>query len=434
MLKNNNIKILLNFENISILFRDAERKGFFHLLTANFIIGFLGYGSQLLVSKFLTPIELGQIKTMQSFIGVATILAGFGFNTAVLKLCSEQRPTDERAYIFRQSFYYSSISLTIVLLTFFLLAKSGYLSPDATINKCLQLYILTIPAAIVTSLIMVYLQALKKIRLMAKVQIIIRLIGFLILVSVTYFYGLIGFIISTILISYVALIPLLKLVKNDFGSKIENIYPLSQSFFYAKWSVAANAIFAIGQYMDIFMLNYLTKDREGLGYYGIATILIVGLSYITTSVQSIATPFFSEKSNDKSEFLRVLQKYTKLLILLSLGISIIAFAIIPTFIENFYGNNYESVGTYFRILLLQYFFWSCSALPGVAILGMGKMKYNFLSVSITLPIALVLSFFFIKFYGITGAAIAQALAYFTRMIIVFFMIQHLTKRQLVTIR
>lgn len=89
MLKRNKFLIEFNVSRILQLLRDILNKGFFHLLSANFIIGFLGFGSQLLVAKFLTPVELGQIRTMQSFIGVATILAGFGFNTAVLKLCSE---------------------------------------------------------------------------------------------------------------------------------------------------------------------------------------------------------------------------------------------------------------------------------------------------------------------------------------------------------
>jgi len=82
------------------LFKDVEKKGFFHLVSANLIIGFLGFGSQLLVAKYLTPVELGQIKTIQAFINVATIIASFGFGISVLKLCSEKKSLEEKAYIF----------------------------------------------------------------------------------------------------------------------------------------------------------------------------------------------------------------------------------------------------------------------------------------------------------------------------------------------
>lgn len=427
MLKQKNPATSSNLKKIFILLNNVKSKGFFHLLSANFVIGFLGFGSQLLVAKFLTPIELGQIKTMQSFMGVATIFAGFGFNTAVLKLCSEKRTLEERAFIFKQCFYYSIIPIMFVLLAFFLLAKSGCLSPDPAINKWLPLYMASIPAVTVSHLIMVYLQALKKIQLMAKAQVIIRIFGFVVLIALTYFYGLVGFIISSILIAYVALLPLFRLVKDDLKSNAKVADVLPQSFYYAKWSVSANAVSVIGQYMDIFMLNYLVKDREGFGYYGLATIFILGLAYIVSTVQSITAPYFSEKSNDKAEFLRVLQKYTKLMILLSLGVSILAFLIIPPFVEFFYGNNYEPVGIYFRILLLKYFFYSCFALLGIAIFGLGKMKYNFLSGFIIVPISLILSYFLITSYGIVGAAVAQAIAYFITLVIVILMTKYVVK-------
>jgi len=61
------------------------------------------------------------------------------------------------------------------------------------------------------------------------------------------------------------------------------------------------------------------------------------------------------------------------MVLLALGVSIIAFLIVPPFIKIAYGNNYVPAGSYFRILVLKYFFWSCYALLGVAMLGLGKM-------------------------------------------------------------
>lgn len=416
-----------NRRKIATLLKGVYAKGFFHLLSANFIIGFLGFGSQLLVAKFLTPVELGQIKTMQSFLGLATIIAGFGFNTSVLKLCSEKRPFEERAVIFRKCLYYSIIPITVVLLGFLVLAKASLLSPDAAINKWLPVFMLCMPAATIAALIMAYLQALKKIQLMATTQVIIRIFGFVVLIALTYFYGLVGFIISSILIGYVALLPLYRLVKDDLKSNAKVAGVLPQSFYYAKWSVAANSISTIGMYSDIFMLNYFIQDRVGFGYYGLATIFIMGLGFITSTVQSISTPYFSEKMDDKTEFIRVLKKYTKLLILISLGASVLAFIIVPPFIEFFYGKNFKPAGVYFRILLLKYFFLSCYALPGAAIFGLGKMNYNFLSTLVAVSISLSLSLFFITFYGIIGAAVAQAVAYFVTLIIVWLMINHVIK-------
>ena len=60
-------------------------KGFFHLLTSNYIINIVMFGSQMIVAWILTPEDLGRIKIMQSYIGIATIFSGLGFNTSTLK-------------------------------------------------------------------------------------------------------------------------------------------------------------------------------------------------------------------------------------------------------------------------------------------------------------------------------------------------------------
>ena len=414
----------IKLNRISQLFEDIFNKGFFHLLSANFIMGFLAFGAQLLVAKFLTPVELGQIKVMQSFIWLATILAGFGFNTAILKLCSEKKSREERSIIFTQNIYYTVIPIIFVLVILFLLAKLGLLSPDKAINNWLPVYMLVIPAMTYTALVMAYLQALKKIQIMAKMQMIIRLFSVIVLVFATYVYGLVGFIFSSIFILYISSGVLFSLVKSDFKIKRKLRAGFSKSFFYAKWSVAANIVTAIGQYMDILILNYFIEDRLNFGYYSLSVIFILGMNYITATVQAIATPYFSEKSNNKQEFLRVLKKYEKLMILLAFSVTMVAFLIVPLFINVLYGSAYKPAGIYFRILLFKYFFWSCYALPGVAMVGLGKMRYNFLSGFILVIISFILTYFFIIYYGIIGAAIAQALAYFISLIVVLLMTKY----------
>jgi Na+-driven multidrug efflux pump len=69
-------------------------------------------------------------------------------------------------------------------------------------------------------------------------------------------------------------------------------------------------------------------------------------------------------------------------------------------------------------------FDSFCALLGVAVLGLGMMKYNFYSSLISVPISIALSYVFIHKYGVMGAAIAQALSYFITFIIVYFMAWH----------
>jgi O-antigen/teichoic acid export membrane protein len=274
---------------------------------------------------------------------------------------------------------------------------------------------------------MLYFQALKQIQLMSKAQTYIRLFIFGFFVFITYFYGLIGFILSSVVAVNLALVPLIIILKRNLSGSIEVTHIFSRSFFLAKYSVAANAFIALAQNIDIIMLNYLINDRTSLGYYGLASLFIFGLTQVTSTVQTISTPYFSEKSDDKREFLRVLKKYQKLLMMLSIFITMVAIIVIPSFIRYFYGDDYNSTARYFKILIFRYLFDSFFALLGVAIVGLGMMKYNFYSSLIYLPISIALSYVFIQKYGVIGAAIAQALTYFIILIIVYFMTRHVVR-------
>lgn len=410
------------------LFQTLKDKGFFHLLSANVIIGLLGFGSQLLVVKFLSPTEIGQIKVLQSLVGVATVLAGFGFNTSVLKLCSEQRSEAEKITLFRRNLTYAIIPTIVVIVAMSIAAQAGLLSPDVQVNQWILVYMFMIPAGVFTSIIMTYLQARKRIKIMAKTQTIIRLFGVAALIGITYYLGFSGYMIAVLLTAYLALLALVLLVRKDLVVNQIQMNSFKESFFYARWSTAGNTVSTIGFYLDVLLLNYMIDDREGFGYYSVATIFLFGLNYITTTVQSIAAPYFSEKANDRTEFMRVLKKYQKLLVLLSFGVMVIAAMVVPWFITAVYGEEYASSGIYFRWLTLKYFFWSCGALLGVAILGLGKIKYNFISILISVSISIVMSYFFILKMGIMGAAVSQAIVYFLFAIIMMLMIRHVIKK------
>ncbi len=402
--------------------RNASAKGFFHLLTANLAIGLLAFGSQLLVIKFLSPSEMADIKTMQSFIGIAAVIAGFGLNTAVLKMCSEQRSDTERSEILRQSLRYAILPIVLVLAAMAFAAKLGLFSPAPLVNRWMFIFMFSVPATALGSILMVYLQARKRIKLMAIVQTTIRIGGLAVIVVSAWLYGFGGFVISSTIVAFAALLPLIKIVRGDLTglkSRIERKHP--EIWYYARWSLAGNLVATIISFLDILMLNYFIDDRVGLGYYSIATIFVLGLNQVTTTVQAIATPYFSEYSSDKSKFMQVLGKYQKLLIVLALILTVVAILIVPRLIVMLYGESYAPSGEYFQILAIKYFFWSCYALLGVAILGIGKMKFSFYSVLVSLVISTAISYTLILQYGLQGAAFAQVFSYLIIMIIVVLM-------------
>lgn len=405
----------------------VKNKGFFHLLSANFMIKFLGFGSQLVVAKFLSSVDLGRIKAMQSIIAIAVIFAGLGLNTAVLKLCSENRTLGEKSNILKVNIKLSLVGIVIALSIISLLAILGVLSPDEEINRMMLIFMLSIPSAVIASLLICYLQALKKIQVMAYAQIWVRTLSILALIIFTYYFQLIGFVVSTVVFGFVSLVPFYALTKTDWKDVQDTGDIRRESIFYGKWSVASNSLAALGLYADILLLNYYIEDRAVLGDYALATIFILALNQVTGTVQAIATPYFTEKSNNKEEFIRVLQKYQRLLIAIAGFIFILAVIIVPVFVHVVYPGRFEMTEVLFQILALRYFFWSCYALLGIALLGLGRMRANFFAASIYSPIAFGLSFLFIYYWGPIGAASAQAVSGFIAMVVVYINFLHVLK-------
>jgi len=415
------------FEKSGKLLLAVKNKGFFHLLSANFMIKFLGFGSQLVVAKFLSSVDLGRIKAMQSIIAIAVIFAGLGLNTAVLKLCSENRTLGEKSNILKVNIKLSLVGIVIALSIISLLAILGVLSPDEEINRMMLIFMLSIPSAVIASLLICYLQALKKIQVMAYAQIWVRTLSILALIIFTYYFQLIGFVVSTVVFGFVSLVPFYALTKTDWKDVQDTGDIRRESIFYGKWSVASNSLAALGLYADILLLNYYIEDRAVLGDYALATIFILALNQVTGTVQAIATPYFTEKSNNKEEFIRVLQKYQRLLIAIAGFIFILAVIIVPVFVHVVYPGRFEMTEVLFQILALRYFFWSCYALLGIALLGLGRMRANFFAASIYSPIAFGLSFLFIYYWGPIGAASAQAVSGFIAMVVVYINFLHVLK-------
>lgn len=399
--------------------RNIHKKGFFHLLTANYFIGFLGFASQLLVVKFLTPAEMGQIKTLQSYIAVFSLLAGFGFNTAVLKMCSERVDLSLKRKLLNQNILLTVLSSLMIFGFIILVSKFSVLSVDNEFNNWFVKFSLIIPAMVMSALFIAYLQALKEIQLMAKTQSLIRVFGVFVLVLSTYFWGLAGFLWGSVFIAYLGLIAIIFVVKEHLFFKLDFKF-CGRNFNYAAWSTAANFVGVVAMYFDILLLSHKKVDAELLGYYSISTVFILGLNFITQTVQSITTPYFSEKSSNEKEFMVALKKYQKLMILTSMVVAVCSFFIIPAFVNFFYGEKYILVGKFFRLLTLKYVFWSSYSLVGVAILSLGKMKVNFwLSVLGTL-IFFGLAIVLFNSHGIWGVAYAQAIAYFFNFVFITF--------------
>jgi O-antigen/teichoic acid export membrane protein len=383
-------------------------KGFFHLLSVNFLIQFLGFGTSLLVTKFLKPEQIGQIKILQSYTAIFWILAGFGFNSAILKFCSEERSDQEREGILLRSLLLSLTTIAVSFSLLVILALTGVITSSQHLANWLIIYALVIPFGVFTDNLITYLQSLKKIKQMARAQGIIKVQSFILIVLSTWVWGFPGFIFATIAAYILGLVPLLWQVGFGFIKSKLTALPLGY-YNIIIFSLLANTVGTIKQYGDIFILDHFAQNRVEIGFYSLATIFVLAATQIITTVQLITTPYFSEKAADKAWFRRKLI-YTQIQTTgLSFGVAIGVYFLAWILVTIFYGSAYHSTLSYLGVLLLKYICWSSSAILGVALFALGKVNLNFWASLIATVIGLYLSYLFLQWFGIIGVAWAQVI-------------------------
>jgi O-antigen/teichoic acid export membrane protein len=392
-----------------MIIRTIYEKGFFHLLTANFLQQFLGFGILVIAARFLDPVELGEIRIIQSYSVVFAVLASFGAGTALLKIASENRSLEERETLLGAALRRVAVTTAASLVLLVILASTGIITSSEHLALWLIIYALHIPFAAGTEIFLAYLQALKKIREIARTQMIIKLQAFVFIIFSTVIWGFRGFIFATIAAYIAGQIPLLITTGTGFLKRKTGPLPagfISLAFFGAMTNVTS----LIGKFGDIFILDHFAAQREEIGFYALASLFMFGAIQVTSTIQTISTPYFSERATDISWLRQTVRstqlKMAGLSIVAAVGLYVVAYLLV----EFYYGPAYRSMMQYIPILLLRYIVWSCFAVVGVALLGMGYMKYNLIVVSITTPVLLVLSYVFLQSMGIPGVAWAQVTA------------------------
>lgn len=394
--------------NIRLLLHQLSNKGFFHLLSANVLIQVFTFASQLFVAGILSPEDIGRIKIIQTYLAVFSILAAMGFNASTLKICSEGRPEAENRRYLNSALLFTLISSLVFYLMLLIANHFKLLTSDQTIQLLIPLGLFPLITNSLFMVLMAYFQAGKNIRLFSILTIINKLISIVGIILLTWYLGIRGYYIaynlSFIVMLVAALIVSGKLFntkRNNFGKEI-----IRHHWNYARSSVFANIAAEASAYLDILLISFLSKDMEEIGYYSFALTLTIALRIFPATVQQITLPYFSEKSRQKSEFLTLYKHYDRLLLLVIILSLIVFLLLIPGFLQLLFGDKYDASLPYLYILSIGWSIRSLNQLRSSAIFGMGKIKYNGYSSTITLIFNLISFPLMINWMGLTGAAYA----------------------------
>ena len=382
-------------------------KGYAPVFSMNILLQLLGFGSTVMVAKFLLPAELAMVKTAQAYTAVAVILAGVGLTAPVLRFCADSRFDEEAQQTMLRTALHAVAWVSLIVVAIILLVVSGVLGFEAQPGRVYALYALVLPALALTGLLYVYLQARQQFGALAKNQSLIKLVSVCLVVWATYVWGLYGLLVMTVVVTYVGLLPLLRLtdVRWRASTTVKNLPP----GFYrlAFYGMAGMFVSALGQSSDFILMDLIGTDRTDVGKYSLAAVFFLGAATLTGSIQAVITPRFTTLLSDPPQFMAYLRGWIPKIVVLSLAVACITVStgwILQTW---FFGEKYVGFVNYLAILMLKYIVWSSYAIVGSAMLGAGIIKSGTWIAVATMIASFALGYPLCKWWGATGAAVAQ---------------------------
>jgi len=407
-------------------FKRVLKGGFIHVLSANLLVTVFSFALQFFVANLLGPVSLGQIKVIQSFFGIATILVNFGFTTVMLKEIPLIRNNKNQKkllnYVFRQ------VLLNFIVVYSFIGVGNYFnlFSLDENLKLYLLVYSLGLLPLAFNSISGVYLQSLKQFQRNSKIQIISKLTSILVVVMLTWLLGLWGFIAGVL---FGLLLTSLFYLTSGVNPHCK--IPGNSNDFKNIWNTAFYSMltFLTGKgavFLDLIIASYLIDSQLSIGYYGFALTLIAGLNVVSGSVQQYFTPYISSKVENILEFKTDLRSKKKKFNLVLLLIAAFCFITVP-FVINFVFPKYILSTIFFNVLLISWVLKSAYALNNTGLVALGQVRLCFIQNIISSLFSVGMLIFLVESYGILGAAYARVLTSLLGLLLSSFFYNHTLK-------
>jgi O-antigen/teichoic acid export membrane protein len=377
----------------------------------------LFFGLTLFLTNNFDPSLVGEYDFSRSLLIFLGALSVFGMHQSVIYYSGHLASINNLWYI-KKVYYKMVLVVLLISITIYLgslLLKTNFIGRfiNISISITAEKTIIGLFFYGLTMLNIDVLRGIKKIYLSEIHRNIIRYVLFLIGILIIFFSENESLLVEVFLLNFAALslistlILLLIFSGKEFKRGIVDIGYKDIIKRSAPMAVSA-ASFLLMQSLDIMMLANFT-NYELVAYYGSAVKLTMIIALVLASVNSVITPQIAELFS--SEKMAVLKdriiKGTRLIFIITFPM-ILVLAIMPTFILGFFGENYISAKNALWILLAGQAINSICGSVGVYLNMTGKQRpFQRILVS-ALILNVVLNYFLIPEFGMSGAAIATS--------------------------
>lgn len=264
-------------------------------------------------------------------------------------------------------------------------------------------------------LLIAYLQANKQMKTISGLTVSNRFISIVGIIGITFFLGIKGYYIAYNVSSVLMILIALVRIKKKYDIRLSGISPGLLPYYFKRhrpYAIATTlgSLFSeLSAYLDVILINFFVTDMTDIGYYSFALTLTILYRLLPGTVQQVSLPYFSSSLYDKTSFIRIYQKYNKLLYITVLLTVIGSLLLIPVFVHFIFKAKYDPSITFFIPLSVGWSIRQLTQLQSAALFGLGKAHYMTYTNLIMLFVNLFIVGTALICWGLPGAAYASIL-------------------------
>lgn len=397
------MKNLRNF--IGDFFSNKGQHVFLSLLIAK-ICAFLG---SLFIIRIVPENEFGTISIVASVFAIFVPFSGFGSQQSLLRFGSMSDDVLEKeklsTYLFKQGFIYQ-----LLLSGLFIFVSLFFVNKYEDIFYIFLLFTIRLIGFYFLNHIQSQFRIFGNNRGFARITNIVNLSGVVLLLVLSYYFGLKGYLIAIAITPFIAF---LWFKKEDLNSVVENFNFSKKEIWNYGLHAAGTALLSDTLFSaDVLMLSFLMNETA-VANYKVAILIPANITFVALTFMQSDFPVLAKNYRNRNFLTSYITNYYKIFIPISLLIFLVGFTFKTEILYLFFSERYADNSWVFVILLagfsLNMLFRN---LYGNLLSAVGMMKMNTAISILTLVMLVLFSFVFVKKFGIEGMAFSLTLSMF----------------------
>lgn len=371
--------------------------------------------------------QFGLLKTLQSWVSVITILFSFGLSTSILILCADGRSIEQAGILLSQVIFWLSKAAILFLIIGIIVWKYYF---NTKYHIAIFIYFFTIYFNAVIQIYQSFMLATGLLKKSALIGLICVPFGLLLTVMLSYCWKFNGYLFGcvftqvTVVICYSWVLKPHLSIKN-LAKKVD--WEQKKSLFHiGKYSVLANSISILIANIDILIISSLIKNKQDVGYYGFASLIITFIMLYNSLYQQYILPNLTRVAKIKLKWEAQIKRLFIINSIFTVLILIICASLIKPIISYLYPTFINALSIFF-ILLLAWVVRSIYSTFSIAFLSIRLAKYNMLTSLTMLVVNIICISITAYYFNIKGVAYAQLFTQFFAFLVVVILFNRVRK-------